>query len=130
MPGPDPTATVKMPALLLLIVGAIGVAFSILGILLAILGVGMGAIQGGDQGMMSMVGGGVGIVFRIIFTILQCVICFGAFKMGKLQSYGLAMTAAVIAVIPCVSPCCVVGIPFGIWALIVLMKPEVKAAFH
>jgi len=27
MPGPDPTATVKTPALLLLIVGAIGVAF-------------------------------------------------------------------------------------------------------
>jgi hypothetical protein len=29
-----------------------------------------------------------------------------------------------------VSPCCFIGLPIGIWALIVLAKPEVKAAFH
>ncbi len=34
------------------------------------------------------------------------------------------------AMIPCVSPCCLLGLPLGIWALIVLVKPEVKAAFQ
>jgi hypothetical protein len=31
--------------------------------------------------------------------------------------------------IPCISPCCLLGLPIGIWALVVLLKPEVKAAF-
>lgn len=38
--------------------------------------------------------------------------------------------AAILAMIPCVSPCCLLGLPLGIWALIVLLKPEVKAAFQ
>jgi hypothetical protein len=50
--------------------------------------------------------------------------------MRKLDSYGLAMTASIVALIPCISPCCVVGLPIGIWALVILSKPEVKSAFH
>ena len=38
--------------------------------------------------------------------------------------------ATIIAMVPCISPCCLVGLPIGIWALVVLMKPEVKAAFR
>jgi hypothetical protein len=50
--------------------------------------------------------------------------------MQQLTSHGLAMAAAIIAMIPCFSPCCVLGLPFGIWALVVLSKPEVKSQFH
>ena len=32
--------------------------------------------------------------------------------------------------VPCISPCCLVGLPIGIWALVVLNKPEVKGSFH
>jgi hypothetical protein len=32
--------------------------------------------------------------------------------------------------VPCISPCCLVGLPIGIWALVVLNKPEVKSSFH
>ena len=31
--------------------------------------------------------------------------------------------------VPCISPCCLLGLPFGIWALSVLNKPHVQAAF-
>jgi hypothetical protein len=56
------------------------------------------------------------------------VIFYGAIKMKDLQGYGLAMTAAILCLIPCFSICCL-GIPFGIWALIVLLNADVKAAF-
>ena len=72
---------------------------------------------------------GLGIVGAIIAIIKGILILLGATKMRNLQNYGFAMTAAIIAMVPCISPCCVLGLPFGIWALIVLMKPEVKAAF-
>ena len=53
---------------------------------------------------------------------------FGALKMRNVQSYGLAMAAAITVMLPCTC-CCVLGLPAGIWALVVLNKPEVKAAF-
>jgi hypothetical protein len=31
--------------------------------------------------------------------------------------------------IPCVSGCCFLGIPIGIWAIITLGNPDVKVAF-
>jgi hypothetical protein len=49
--------------------------------------------------------------------------------MQKLQSYQFALTASIVAMVPCISPCCLFGLPFGIWALVVLNKPEVKSQF-
>ena len=65
-----------------------------------------------------------------LMIVLSAVALFGAVQMMRLRSYGLAMTAAIISLIPCVGPCCCIAIPFGIWALVVLMKPNVKAAFQ
>jgi hypothetical protein len=62
--------------------------------------------------------------------LIGVVIFLGARKMQSLQSYGLAMTAAILAMLPCVSPCCLVGLPIGIWALVVLSDAEVKGAFR
>jgi hypothetical protein len=38
------------------------------------------------------------------------------------------MVASVVAMLPC-QCCCLFGLPFGIWALVVLNKPEVKSHF-
>ena len=70
--------------------------------------------------------GAIGPLFQIA---LNGVVFFGALKMKNLENYGLSMSAAIIACIPCCS-CCCLGIPVGIWALIVLNKPEVKSAFQ
>ena len=74
--------------------------------------------------------GGIGIVFNIIGMIMAVVVLLGALKMKKLESFGFAMTATIIAMVPCISPCCWIGLPIGIWALVILNKPEVKGAFH
>jgi hypothetical protein len=49
--------------------------------------------------------------------------------MKKLKNWNLAMAGSILAMIPCISPCCIMGLPIGIWAVIVLMKPEIKSAF-
>ena len=66
----------------------------------------------------------------ILCLLPAAVVLVGAIKMKNLQNYGLAMTSAIIALIPCFSPCCVLGLPFGIWALVVLSDNRVKAAFQ
>lgn len=61
--------------------------------------------------------------------LVSIVILWGGISMKKLRSYALAMSASILAMIPCFSPCCLVGIPIGIWALVVLSDPSVRAAF-
>ena len=55
---------------------------------------------------------------------------FGGIKMRNLQSYGLAVFGSVLALIPCISPCCILGQVAGIWGLVVLMNQDVKSAFR
>jgi len=69
-----------------------------------------------------------------VSAILFVVACLGAFvifsglKMRLLRSYGTAVTGAILAAIP-ITPGALIGLPMGIWALVVLSKAEVKAAF-
>lgn len=57
-------------------------------------------------------------------------ILFGGIKMKGLSGRGLAMTASILAMVPCFSGLiCVLGIPIGIWALSALSNADVKAAF-
>jgi hypothetical protein len=71
-------------------------------------------------------GGGTIGVFVSLLTIL------GAVCMMRQRLYGLALMVAVLTAIPCISPvaCCLIGEGIGVWALVVLLSPEVKAAFH
>jgi hypothetical protein len=52
----------------------------------------------------------------------------GGLKMLRLQSYGWAMTACVVAVLP-FNPVGFIGLIIGIWGLVVLNQPSVRAAF-
>lgn len=65
----------------------------------------------------------------LIGLVLSALVAYGARQMQTLRSFGWSVTAAVLALIPCTSPCCVLGVPIGIWALVVLYRPEVRAAF-
>ena len=121
---------IKGPAIGLMATAGIGAAFQVLGLVVNLTGAGMGALARGNQGMPNMMSGGIGAVFSVIGLIMSVVVFMGASKMKNAESYGFAMAAAIIAMIPCLGPCCLLGLPLGIWALVVLMKPEVKAAFQ
>ena len=54
----------------------------------------------------------------------------GAISMVRRGSRGLAMTAAILAMVPGLSCCCIAGLPLGIWSLIVLNNPDVKSSFQ
>jgi hypothetical protein len=51
-------------------------------------------------------------------------------RMRNLQSYWFAAGSSVIAMVPCISPCCSLGLPVGIWSLAVLWNDEVRRAFR
>jgi hypothetical protein len=130
------------PALAAQRVAGPATALMVIAILSLILRVGavvVGLVQFGAAPMMQpqnrhdllpmMVGGGANAVGGIFGIIVAVVILIGAMRMKKLESYGFSMAVAIIAMIPCFSPCCL-GLPFGIWALVVLSDGSVKAAFR
>jgi hypothetical protein len=60
---------------------------------------------------------------------LSLFVLYGGMQMMKLRHRGIVMAAAITALIPCIGPCCLVGIPIGIWVLVTISKPDVKTAF-
>ena len=126
---------VKGPAIGLKVTAIVGLVLVGLGLVYNVLvlsGVNIGLQQINDpqmQKLISKLGGGLGIVQDIIGGVVGVIVLIGAAKMQKLQNYQFALTASIVAMVPCISPCCIFGLPFGIWALVVLNKPEVKSQF-
>jgi len=127
---------VKGPAIALIITAGLGIAYYLFSGLLTLISGGpmfhrglppglspqLKAFFEGMQGPLAGAG-------SLVIAAINGFVLFGAIKMLRLQNRGVAMAAAIVAMVPC-QCCCLLGLPFGIWALIVLSKPEVKSAFH
>ena len=66
----------------------------------------------------------------LISIIAAPVIIYGGIQILKARGYSIALLAALLALIPLSSVCCIPGIPIGMWALMVLRDREVKATFE
>ena len=131
----DPAAQVSGPSIGLLVTGIIGGVFSIIGLFMSFLGTSISQLMADrfdefDDRYVELYEGAAGIASAFIGILVAALIIYAALKMKELSQYGLCMAASILAMIPCISPCCIIGLPIGIWCLIVLTKPEVKAAFH
>jgi len=62
-------------------------------------------------------------------TLIGVVIIVGVIKMTRLQWLPLALTCSILAMLPLV-PVCFLGFPIGLWAFLVLRRPQVIAAFQ
>lgn len=129
---PDANMQVSGPSTALLITGIIGAIFSVATFFSLIIGVGLSTFWRED--IPDVYGeiweGAAGMGSSFIGILVAGFIIYAALKMKELNQWGLAMAASILAMIPCISPCCIIGLPIGIWCLVVLTKPEVKAAFH
>jgi hypothetical protein len=59
---------------------------------------------------------------------VSIILIVGSRRMARLQSYPLAATSSILAMIP-FSPGWLIGLPFGIWACVALGRPYVVQAF-
>lgn len=132
---------VKAPAIALIVVGGIGILWCLLSLVSNVLQM-LGISTGGPfaPGQMSgreaeifqtafVAGGVAGVVASIIGIGVAIFIILAALRMLSLQSYSWCIAASILAMIPCISPCCLFGLPVGIWALVVLLSQDVKVLF-
>ena len=128
-------SAVKGPAIALMITSGLGIAYYLFSAAMVFLGHGgmshrpmpanippeWQSFIEGSQGPMAG-------VLQLFFAAISGFILFGAFKMMKLQGHTLAIITCIVAMLPC-GCCCIFGLPFGIWGLVVLNKPDVKSHF-
>ena len=125
---------VRGPAVGLIVTAVLGFVANVFGLILNLFAAGLGTAAARTnpefERLFSMFSGTVGVVSSLVGIVVSALVLYGALKMKKLEKHGWAITASILALIPCTSPCCLAGIPIGIWALVVLSKPEVKQAFN
>jgi hypothetical protein len=67
----------------------------------------------------------------VLIALSSIVIIVGGFKLKNLSGRGWAKSSAILSMLPTCTFCgCLLGLPIGIWALVAMGKPEVKAAFE
>ena len=60
-------------------------------------------------------------------VFLSCATILAGLKMKRLEAYSLAVTGSLLAMV--ITPGNIIGLPVGIWALVVLCRREVRHAF-
>ena len=114
-----PAERIAGPALLLLCsaIMQIGNAAIVVGLALFV-------AAGGEQGwVMALVG-----LLGLVSAVPGVVVLVGALKMRGLTDYRFCRGSAIVAMLP-LGAGFPLGLPFGIWALLVLRRPDVHAAF-
>lgn len=84
------------------------------------------AMQNEDLFVMVLI-----VVSGLITAVASAVIAIGGSRMRHCRSYGLALTAAILAIcsIVILGLMSIFVLPFGIWALVVLVQSDVKREF-
>ncbi len=111
------------------------IATAIVGVLLELASLAMNLLWAGasfideDEPWADLFTGAWGIVGGLVGLVVSAFIIWAAWKMLRLEALELSFVACILALVPCLSPCCVLTLPFGIWGLVVLNEPQVKQAF-
>ena len=114
---------VKKPAIFMIVLSA----FSIMTLLIVL----AASIAGNIPPEMekTLIEYGINIETLIIVVLFNTIILVGAVNMRKGRYYGLAMVASVLCIL-FNSSLYGLGLVAGIWSIVVLNKPEVKAGFR
>lgn len=99
----DAESQVTPPAVAIVVVAGLGIACAIFMLLVVLLGVSSAALggMGRDERLAQLWGGTFWSVWCVATLILCGTAIVGALKMKSLQNYGLAVTSAVIMILPC-----------------------------
>jgi hypothetical protein len=123
---------VALPAIFLMIIGGLGLSLGVLNAVLEALDLGgpnpfVAPEQANDPQFQQMekVLKVVGPILNILWGLI---VLAGGWQMKILKNRGFVLFSCVWAMLPC-NGCCLLGIPFGIWAIIVVNDESVKRAF-
>jgi hypothetical protein len=131
---------IRPPAIALMVAAVVGILWRSADLVATLFFGGMVLQQGGPPGGPGGPGGpnnqafmigqlASGIAVDVFSIVLSVVVIVASSRMMQLKGYGLGVTACILSMIPCTG-CCLLGLPFGIWGLVMLNRPEVREGFN
>lgn len=125
---------VNLPGIALIVLGVLALLYGLLsgvGQLIGAFAELMMVIDGTQSIVLFAMGTGWKIVMSLITLGSSLLIIFGGVKLRSLSGAGVVYAASVVALLPCCAgPCCCLGLPIGIWAIVTMQDEDVKAAFQ
>jgi hypothetical protein len=118
-------AAVFGPAVGLMALGGMTILLPLLGFLLGPVLDGLSGRTGRTFETADVIGM---ILGGLLYLYVGLILFAGGLRMLQRRDHELATIAAILAILGC-GGCCFVSLPLGIWALVVLNRPEVKDAF-
>lgn len=70
------------------------------------------------------------LLYRLFMMAVAAMVLIGSLQLLRRRSWVMGLTAAVLLLVPCLGPCCPLGMPIGAWALYVLLRPDVRQALE
>jgi len=70
------------------------------------------------------------MLWALLMVVANVITLIGAVRMKGIRQLGFVRLACILGLLPCLGPCFVLGMPFGIWGLIVLNDPRVQEVFQ
>jgi len=126
-----PGAKLMAPAIGLLLTAILGLVFTIASMVLA-----LGPPPAVDpnappfmKGFQQGAHGPTALAIQSIFVLVNAFIIFGAVQMLRQKMRGVGIGASIVAMLNFGNCCCLLGIPVGIWSLVILMQDDIKWAF-
>jgi hypothetical protein len=121
------------PAIALIVVASIGLALSLFNVVFAVVAkppvIDPNAPQWVQEFQKNQTGP-VAMVVQGLMAIVNVVIIAGGVQMARIKTRPLGFVAAILAMVNFGSCCCILGIPAGIWSIVILCQSDVAKAFE
>lgn len=114
--------------MVMLVMSALGAVLQLVGLISHIVGTGMGLAEGDGDELAHMLNGALGTAMNLVGLLASGFCIWGFLKMMRLESRTFSYAAVIISMVPCLGSCWCINLFIGIWALMVLSDPAVKAA--
>lgn len=133
---------VKAPAMALIIFGVLSIAGALFSVIMSFFGEQLtgqifeGLAESGQPlpEFVTFFARGGGLALNLLFAVVNLgvavFITYYGTRMSSLRDHSLCVTAAILTLVPCFGPCCLIGMPIGIWALVILNRADVRSAFQ
>jgi hypothetical protein len=129
-PGADPRSRVNLPAILIIAAQALGLLIELLSLALK------DQMNAFLKSYMESLGKPLppgatdsNPIFAILGVAGGIFVVYAMLEMRKLRRFPIAVAGTILAMLPIGSLCCCFGLPLGIWALVILFDPDVRASF-
>ncbi len=117
------------PALAMVAVGAFAGVLSAVSLIMTLVGFITAAVappsQGRHVGILDVL---VPMIAVLITLMWSGLVMSGGNQMRSMKGYNQALFGAIVALLPC-HICCVLGLPVGLWSLIILLQDNVRKNF-